>query len=203
MATVEKERVLNALKDIGQIVQGDVDLELPLEELQSILEIDADSLVADDSLSDATWLLLDELGVGPRTKKATTKKASTKKTGTKKVAAKKTGTKKATKKVATKTATKEVAKKEDKPKATSKKAGTKKVIAKKTRFTRDLAVAEAIRKIGKGGSTLKEIMSISDAIFVKNGGNSNPNASTVNGYMVLALVHFGILLLKDNKYFLV
>ena len=90
----------------------------------------------------------------------------------------------------------------DKPAAKAKSAAkTKEPKAdKEPRYTRDQAVSAAIRALGKKGFTMETLLEKSDEIAVENGLGSNPSATNVNRYMVIALVDFGILTKTDKTF---
>jgi len=71
------------------------------------------------------------------------------------------------------------------------------------RYTRDDAVTEAIKEIGPKGFTMDDLLKYSDDIAVAKGLKSNPTATNVNRYMVLALVNFGVLKQDGKKFTLV
>ena len=62
------------------------------------------------------------------------------------------------------------------------------------RYTRDMAVNDCIKKMGKTkkGFTFQELLDASDAIMVSKGAKSNPTAFNVNKYILTGLLSFGI-----------
>lgn len=97
---------------------------------------------------------------------------------------------------------KAAAKKDEKPAKKAEKPAKakkeKKEVEKK--FTRDMAVIEAIKELCKKGATFKDIMDRSDAIYVEEGGKSVPDAVNVNKYTLNGLVAFDVLEVVDGKY---
>jgi hypothetical protein len=71
---------------------------------------------------------------------------------------------------------------------------------KEKKYTRDMAVIESIEALCKKGADFKTIMDNSDKIYVKNGGNSVPDAVNVNKYTLNGLIAFDVLVLKDGIY---
>jgi hypothetical protein len=86
-----------------------------------------------------------------------------------------------------------------KPAAAAKTPKAPKAPAEK-KYTRDMAVIESINQLCKKGAAFKTIMDTTDAIYVKNGGNSVPDAVNVNKYTLNGLVAFDVLTLKDGIY---
>jgi len=130
-------------------------------------------IYATDEFSVENWLILKALGIVPITEDGKPAEAPTNKPEKAEKAAKEKPAKK-----------EKTVKKEKQAKAEKN---------TEPRYTRDMAVAEAIRKLCKVGATAKQIMDESDKIFVAQGGSSNPTAINVNRYIVSGLIQFGVL----------
>jgi hypothetical protein len=90
------------------------------------------------------------------------------------------------------------AKKEAVTKVPAEKKEPVKKVKKEKAPNRQDSVVKAINELCKKGATLKEVMNLSDKLYVAQGGESNPTATNVNAYTMNALLAFDVLE-KDEK----
>jgi hypothetical protein len=76
-------------------------------------------------------------------------------------------------------------------------------VKKERKPNRQSFVVAAINKLCVKGATLQQVMEYSDELYVQAGGESNPKATNVNTYTLLALVSFGILSKEKGVYKLI
>lgn len=182
--------------DLNKTLQLDpkIDIDLPEEELEEQIKVNAGEVYykdpehGTDQLQESTFAYL--LGKGYLTEPEPTEPANPAADAKPAKAAKAPKEPKAAKPA------KEKAPKKEKPA----KAPKEPKAAAEPRYTRDDAVTEAIKELGPKGFTMDDLLKRSDEIAVENGLKSNPTATNVNRYMVLALVNFGVLV-QDGKIF--